>query len=151
MNAAASQTAAEIATLAESLRPAVLRLGRQLRRQSQSLGLSVLDETLLNGVFRHDGVGVSELADAEQLSRPTMSAHVKRLETAGYVARQAPDSQDKRRVSLTLTPAGRKALEAVRRRRNDWLAQKLAALSPEARAAICAAIGPLAQIAGERR
>jgi DNA-binding MarR family transcriptional regulator len=151
MNATASQTAAEIATLAESLRPAVLRLSRQLRRQSQSLGLSALDESLLTGVFRQDGIGVSQLAEAEHMSRPTMSAHVKRLEADGYIARRAPDSQDKRRVGLTLTPAGRKALEALRRRRNDWLAQRLAALTPDARAALHMAIGPLAQIAGERR
>lgn len=151
MNAAPTPTAVEITSLAESLRPAVLRLSRHLRRQSQSLGLSPLDETLLIGVLKNDGVGVSELADNEQMSRPTMSAHIKRLEAGGYIARRAPDSQDKRRIGLSLTPAGRKALEAVSRRRNDWLAQKLTALSPEARATIQAAIGPLTQIAGERR
>jgi DNA-binding MarR family transcriptional regulator len=105
---------------------------------------------LLGGVLKRDGIGVSELADHEQMSRPTMSAHVKRLEAAGYLARLAPDSDDKRRVGLTLTAAGRKALEAVRRRRNDWLAQRLAALSPEARAALEAAIGPLGQLGGDR-
>ncbi len=140
----------EIAALAEALRPAVLRLSRHLRRQSQSLGLSPLDAMILGAIRKIDGVGVSELADLEQTSRPTMSAHVKRLETAGYIARLAPDADDKRRVGLTLTPAGRKSLEAVRRRRNDWLGQKLAALSPEAREALAAAIGPLSQLAGDR-
>ena len=140
----------DVSVLAEGLRPVVLRLSRHLRRQSQSLGLSPLDSMLLGGVLKRDGIGVSELADHEQMSRPTMSAHVKRLEAAGYLARLAPDSDDKRRVGLTLTAAGRKALEAVRRRRNDWLAQRLAALSPEARAALEAAIGPLGQLAGDR-
>ena len=140
----------DVSVLAEGLRPVVLRLSRHLRRQSQSLGLSPLDSMLLGGVLKRDGIGVSELADHEQMSRPTMSAHVKRLEAAGYIARLAPDSDDKRRVGLTLTAAGRKALEAVRRRRNDWLAQRLAALSPEARAALEAAIGPLGQLAGDR-
>lgn len=142
--------AAEIAALAEALRPAILRLSRNLRRQSQSLGLSPLDSMILGALRQIDGAGVSELADLEQISRPTMSAHVKRLEAAGYIARLAPDADDKRRVGLTLTPTGRKALEAVRRRRNDWLGQKLAALSPEAREALAAAIGPLSQLAGER-
>ena len=141
---------AEIAALAEALRPAILRLSRNLRRQSQSLGLSPLDSMILGALRQIDGAGVSELADLEQISRPTMSAHVKRLEAAGYIARLAPDADDKRRVGLTLTPTGRKALEAVRRRRNDWLGQKLAALSPEAREALAAAIGPLSQLAGER-
>ena len=141
---------AEIAALANGLRPVVLRLSRHLRRQSHSLGLSPLDAMLLGGVLKNDGIGVSELAEREQMSRPTMSAHVKRLEAAGYLARLAPDSDDKRRVGLTLTPAGRKALDAVRRRRNDWLGQKLAALTPEARAALEAAIAPLGLLAGEK-
>ena len=150
MNAPNPIPSAEVAALAEGLRPVVLRLSRHLRRQSHSLGLSPLDAMILGGILKKDGIGVSELADREQMSRPTMSAHVKRLEAAGYIARLAPDSEDKRRVGLTLTPAGRKALEAVRRRRNDWLAQKLAVLSPEACAALEAAIGPLGQLAGER-
>ena len=151
MNAPSNpSSSADVAVLADGLRPVVLRLSRHLRRQSQSLGLSPLDAMLLGGVLKHDGIGVSELADHEQMSRPTMSAHVKRLEAAGYLARLAPDSDDKRRVALTLTAAGRKALDAVRRRRNDWLAQRLAALSPEARTALEAAIGPLGQLAGDR-
>jgi len=147
---AAPPTPAELAALAEGLRPGVLRLSRHLRRQSLHLGLTPTDALLMGAILKADGIGVSELADREQISRPTMSVQVKRLEAAGFVARLAPDSADKRRVGLTLTPAGRKALEAIRRRRNDWLAQRLAALSPEARAALTAALGPLAQLAGER-
>jgi DNA-binding MarR family transcriptional regulator len=139
-----------ITALAEALRPALLRLTRQLRKESQRLGMSPLDAMLLGLVKHREGIGVSELADLEQMSRPTMSSHVKRLEQAGWIARQAPDSADKRRVGLVISPAGRRALEAVRRQRNDWLARRLTDLSPEAREAIRAAIGPLAQIAGEK-
>jgi len=141
---------ADLAALAEGLRPSVLRLSRQLRRQSHQLGLSPIDAMVLGRVMKMDGIGLSELADAEQISRPTMSAQVKRLEAAGFLARLAPDAEDRRRVGLTLTPAGRKALEAVRRRRNDWLAQRLAALTPEARASLTGALAALAQLAGER-
>lgn len=151
MNASAKPSPpAEVVALAEALRPVVLRLSRHLRRQSQSLGLSPLDSMILGVILKMDGIGVSELADFEQMSRPTMSAHVKRLEAAGYVARKAPDPEDKRRVGLSVTPKARKALDAVRRRRNDWLAQQLAALSPEQRAALQTAIAPLALLAGER-
>jgi DNA-binding MarR family transcriptional regulator len=125
-------------------------LTRQLRKESQRLGMSPLDAMLLGLVKHREGIGVSELADLEQMSRPTMSSHVKRLEQAGWITRQAPDSEDKRRVGLVISPAGRRALEAVRRQRNDWLARRLTDLSPEAREAIRAAIGPLAQIAGEK-
>ncbi len=150
MTASPPRPTPDVAALAEGLRPVLLRLTRKLRQESQRVGLSPLDVMLLGWVKKFDGIGVSELADNEQMSRPTMSAHVKRLEAAGWLARLAPDSEDKRRVGLTLTPAGAKALDAVRRRRNDWLAKQLAALSPEARAALVAAIAPLQQIAGDR-
>ena len=144
------QTTADISALADALRPALLRLSRQLRKESQRFGMSPLDVMLLGLVKHREGIGVSELADLEQMSRPTMSSHVKRLEQAGWIARQAPDSDDKRRVGLVITPAGRRAMDAVRRQRNDWLAGRLAGLTPEARELVRAAIGPLSQIAGEK-
>jgi DNA-binding MarR family transcriptional regulator len=150
MTASPPRPTPEVAALAEGLRPVLLRLTRKLRQESQRVGLSPLDVMLLGWVKKSDGIGVSELADNEQMSRPTMSAHVKRLEAAGWLARLAPDSEDKRRVGLTLTPAGAKALDAVRRRRNDWLAKQLSNLAPEARAVLAAAIAPLEQVAGDR-
>ena len=110
------------------------------------LGLSALDAALLQMVANHEGIGVSELADKERTSRPTMSSHVKRLEAEGWVARQAPQADDRRRVGLVITPTGLKALEAVRRRRNDWLADRLQRLSPEEREMIAEAIAPLTRI-----
>jgi DNA-binding MarR family transcriptional regulator len=150
MTAPLPRTVAEVSALADGLRPTLLRLSRHLRREAQLLGLSPLDATLLTAVAKHEGLGVSELAEREQTSRPTMSAHVKRLEAAGWLKRLPPPSDDKRRFGLVITPTGRRALEAVRRRRNDWLAERLAALDPEARKALAGALGPLAQIAGER-
>jgi DNA-binding MarR family transcriptional regulator len=150
MTASPPRPSPEVAALAEGLRPVLLRISRQLRRESQRAGLSPLDALVLGWVRKRDGIGVSELADLEQVSRPSMSAHVKRLEAAGWLARHAPDADDKRRVGLTLTPAGAKALDAVRRRRNDWLARQLSTLPAEGRAALRAAIAPLEQIGGER-
>jgi DNA-binding MarR family transcriptional regulator len=143
-------TQADVATLAEALRPSLLKISRMLRREATPVGLSPLDSALLGQVAKREGVGVSELAEIEQISRPTMSAHVKRLEAAGWLKRLPPPAEDKRRFGLAITAAGRKALDAVRRRRNDWLARRLAALTPEARAALVQALGPLAEIAGDR-
>jgi DNA-binding MarR family transcriptional regulator len=140
----------DITSLAEGLRPALLRISRRMRRESERLGLSTLDATLLALIQKRAGVGVSELADLEMISRPTMSAHIKRLEAAGWVQRQPPSNDDRRRVGLTITPAAAQALEAVRRQRNDWLAGRLAALTPQARARLQAAVEPLIQLAGER-
>jgi DNA-binding MarR family transcriptional regulator len=141
--------AADVSALADALRPAILRISRQLRREAQPLGLTPLDATLLTAVSKREGVGVSELAELEQTSRPTMSAHVKRLEAAGWLKRLPPPSGDKRRFGLAITSSGRRSLDAVRRRRNDWLEARLAALDSTQRAALEQALGPLGQIAGE--
>jgi len=79
-----------------------------------------------------------------------MSSHVKRLEAAGWVGRDEASEEDRRRVGIRLTAKGLKALDAIRRRRNDWLAARLSTLSSEARAALAAAAEPLTQLAGDR-
>ena len=140
----------DVTALAEALRPALLRLSRQLRREAQRLGLSALDALLLGMIQKRAGIGVSELADLEMISKPTMSAHIKRLESAGWVERQPPACADRRRVGLAITPAAAAALDAVRRQRSDWLARRLEVLTPQARAALQAAIAPLEHLAGER-
>lgn len=142
-------SSAEMMTLADALRPGLLRVSRQLRRDAQVVGLSALDTTLLHAIRKRPGIGVSELADGEQLSRPTMSEHAKRLERAGWIARLSPgEGEDQRRIGLKITPAGTRALDAVRRQRNDWLVARLARLSPEAREALAAAARPLLELSG---
>ncbi len=156
MNATHAATAAapipprEIVDLAEALRPALLRASRALRREAQRAGVSALDAQILGVVKKHPGIGVSALADHEQMTRPSMSSHVKRLEAAGWLGRDEAQQDDRRRVGIRLTAKGLKALDAIRRRRNDWLAARLSALSADARAALAAAAGPLSQLAGER-
>ncbi|CAN5418029.1 MarR family transcriptional regulator [soil metagenome] len=131
--------------LAETLRPALLRVSRRLRQEAQKAGISALDALLLNQIGRNPGVGVCDLADREQLSRPTMSGHIKRLEAAGWVAR-ADSATDGRRSGLAVTPAGQDQLEAIRQHRNDWLAARLAKLPEDARRQLDAAAGPLLQL-----
>lgn len=131
--------------LAETLRPALLRVSRRLRQEAQKVGVSALDALLLNQISRNPGIGVCALADGEQLSRPTMSGHVKRLESAGWVAR-ADRADDGRRSGLAVTAAGQGQLEAIRQHRNDWLAARLARLPRDDRRALDAAAGALLQL-----
>jgi DNA-binding MarR family transcriptional regulator len=133
--------------LADELRPALLRAARRLRHEAQRAGLSALDAQLLGVVGKAPGIGASELAAHEQMTRPSMSSHLKRLEAAGWIARARAPGADQRRVGVKLTAAGAQALAAIRARRNDWLAARLAALSPRARAAVAAAAAPLRQLA----
>lgn len=135
----------QIIALADSLRPAVLRVSRRLRQEAQKAGLSAQDALLLGHIRKHPGVGVSALAEAERTSKPTMSAHIKRLEADGLLSR-AGHAEDGRRSGLTITPVGQRKLEAIRRERNDWLAARLARLSPAERAALAAAAAPLLRL-----
>ena len=147
---AISPASKDIKALAEQLRPALLRTSRLLRREAQRAGASALDAQLLGVIKKNAGIGVSELADLEQMTRASMSGHVKRLEGAGWIRRAEGEGDDKRRVGLSLTAQGAKALDAIRRRRNDWLAAGLARLSREERVALAAAAAPLARLAEDR-
>ena len=123
--------------LAGELRPTILRLGRHLRREAQRGGSSSLDAQLLGTLSKEPGLGVSELADMEQMSRPAMSAHIKRLMHLGYLQReQAKGDGDRRRISLSVTRSGTSYLRTVNERRADWLAERLAGLGRDDRTAL---------------
>lgn len=131
--------------LAESLRPAILRVSRRLRQEANKVGVSALDALLLGRIRHNPGLGVCDLADEERIARPTMSGHVKRLEAAGWIARLS-DAEDGRRSGLVVTDSGLEALDAIRRQRNDWLATHLAGLSAGDRRALAEAAGPLLRL-----
>jgi DNA-binding MarR family transcriptional regulator len=138
--------AASVIELADALRPAILRLSRRLRQEAQKAGLSAQDALLLGHIRKNPGVGVSALAEYERTSKPTMSAHIKRLEAAGLVARSS-HAEDGRRSGLAVSLAGARKLEVIRRERNDWLAARLGRLGPEDRAILEAAAAALARLA----
>jgi DNA-binding MarR family transcriptional regulator len=135
----------ELMRLAEALRPALLKVSRRLRQEALKAGVSAQDALLLAHIKRSPGIGVCDLADAEQTSRPTMSGHVKRLEAAGWITRRSHDG-DGRRSGLMITPAGQRQMEAIRRHRNDWLAARLARLAPAERERLAAAAEPLLKL-----
>ena len=136
----------DVAALAEALRPALLRVSRRLRQEAQKAGLSAQDALLLGFIRKNPGIGVSALAKAERTSKPTMSAHVKRLEADGFVRRYV-DAADARRCGLEITPEGERKLAAIRRERNDWLAARLARLSVDDRERLAAASEALMRLA----
>ncbi len=134
--------------LADDLRGALLRLFRQIKRESfePEQGATTLQKLLLVSVHEQPGIGVGELAAREKLRGPTISGYVKQMEAAGLLRRTASDPQDRRRVGLYLTDLGEATLQAMRQRRLDWLARQLSAMTNEERAAIRNAIGPLGRI-----
>ena len=130
--------------VADSLRPTLLRLARELRRE-RIAGVSPPQVSLLVAIKYTPGITVGRLAEEERVSTAAMSKRVSRLERDGLVARTKSDA-DRRCTGLTLTEGGQRALRRVRSRRTAWLASRLGALTPDELAAVGAAAEPLARL-----
>jgi DNA-binding MarR family transcriptional regulator len=143
-------TAASLDTtaVANRLRPVLLKLNRELRREIHSLGVTGGQVSLLVQIKYRPGIGMRELAAVERMSVPGMSKFIARLEQAGLVQRAAVEG-DQRRVGLSLTPAGDKVLRSVKSRRTAWLSARLRQLDPAEVEAIDAAIEPLIHLLEE--
>jgi DNA-binding MarR family transcriptional regulator len=131
--------------LANELRPILLRLGRELRKETTHLGITGGQATLLWRIAEKPGIGLRELAERERIATPTASGLVDRLERAQLIRRMRSET-DRRRVGLTITAAGRNMLTAVRERRTSWLTERLERLDASERAAIESALAPLAML-----
>lgn len=132
----------EAAELANRLRPVLLKIARELRREVHALGVTGGQVALLIQIRKHEGIGARELAELERISPAAMSGYIDRLEKAGLVTR-VRDDRDRRRQVLVLTDEAERVLRSVRSRRTAWLANRLERLSPEELAAIDAAVEPL--------
>jgi DNA-binding MarR family transcriptional regulator len=144
---AITPSAIDTTTLANRLRPVLVKLNRELRREIHSLGVTGGQVSLLALIRREPGIGVRELAARERMSAPGMSKSVGRLEAAGLVARR--ELRDRRRFGLVLTPAGERVVRSVRSKRTAWLAERLHGLSEDELAVVDAAIEPLTRLIGE--
>jgi DNA-binding MarR family transcriptional regulator len=140
-----SEVHVEPRVVADELRPVLLRLARELRHETEALGVTPRQATLLWLLRRSPGIGVGELAAEERISAPALSGHIDRLERAGLVDRARSDD-DRRRVGLHLTPAGDVVLRRIRARRTTWLEHRLALLEPDERKLVAAAVEPLRRL-----
>ncbi len=131
------------ATLATALRISVSRLARRLRveRLVPELAEPVLSDTQLAALAtleRHGAMTPGELAEHEKVQPPSMTRVIAALADWDLVTR-SPDPADRRQVILSVTSSGRRLVQRVRRRREAWLARRLAELTPQERAALLAA------------
>jgi DNA-binding MarR family transcriptional regulator len=128
--------------VASELRPVLLRLARELRKETEQLGVTARQATLLWLVKRSPGLSLAELAAEEGISPPALSGHVDLLQ-------RVRSSEDRRRVGLALTEDGAKLLRRVRARRTTWLTTRLGTLEPGEVEAIADAIPALQRLLGE--
>jgi DNA-binding MarR family transcriptional regulator len=124
--------------LATALRISVSRLARRLRveRLMPELAEPALSDTQLAALAtleRHGAMSPGDLAEHEKVQPPSMTRVIAALVDWQLVTR-APHPTDRRQVILTVTPEGRSLVQKVRRRKEAWLARRLAELSPQERA-----------------
>jgi len=142
------ETVTDPAAIAEALRPTLLQVNRELRREARGAGISPETVSLLVAIKQAPGIGIRGLAERERVSPPAMTKHVDRLERDGLVTRTTKDD-DRRCVGIALTEEGQKVLRRVRSRRTAWLTSRLRGLEPEELEAIEAAVGPLRKLLPE--
>lgn len=142
-----SATSSRTETLADDLLGAVGRLTRWASRNAD-LAIPTAALRLLALLDELGPTRIGDLARADNISQPTLTVQVDRLERAGLVARRS-DPQDSRAVRVRITPTGRTSLAEARSARAAALAPLIEAASPEQRARLRAAADVLASLVAD--
>jgi DNA-binding MarR family transcriptional regulator len=133
--------------VAERLHAAAIHLLRRLRRQDGAMGLTPARASALSIMVFGGRVTIGQLAQAEQVSAPTMTRLVVGMERDGLVRRHS-DPNDGRVVWLEATARGRRILHAGRERRVAALAEDLAGLDAGERDTLASAVAILERLVG---
>lgn len=134
------------APLGSALRISVMRLSRRMR-QERTEGLSASQVAALATMERQGPLSLGELAGLERVQPPSMTRVVTGLVDAG-LAERTPHPTDRRQVLVSATESGRQLLAADRRRRDEWLAERLRELPPKDLEILRAAAPILDRLAG---
>jgi DNA-binding MarR family transcriptional regulator len=120
------------ADLARSVRNSVARLTRRLRAERASTDLSLTQLGVLGTLTRRGPSTIGELAAAENVQPPSMTRTVNCLADQGLVRRE-PHQTDRRQVVVHLSAEAERVLAEDRKRKDAWLARRLAELTPDER------------------
>lgn len=134
------------ARLAAELRISLMRAVRRLRAEKSDSEITDAQYCVLAALDRQGPLTPRQLADHERVQPPSMTRTVNALSEAGLVAR-SQDPADGRQVFVALTESGRGHVRETRRRRDAWLARRLADLTPSERAVLAEASDILRRIA----
>jgi DNA-binding MarR family transcriptional regulator len=134
------------AELASRLRVSVWRAARRMRVES-SVGISPTLHAALHTVELHGPITPGQLAQHENVRKPTMTRTIASLLNEGLIER-TPDPLDGRVSWLKVTPAGAKLLQRARQRQTEFLAARVKKLSDEDRRVLDLAASVLDRLAG---
>jgi DNA-binding MarR family transcriptional regulator len=117
-----------------------------IRARSTSYRLSAKDSMLLSHLDGQTSIRAGDLARHLGVSRSTLSAALKRLETHDYIARRRSD-RDRRGHELRLTSQGATAMNATSVLDRERIKAMLAELPPQARRRALSGLSLLARAA----
>jgi DNA-binding MarR family transcriptional regulator len=116
--------AAATVAVAGQLRLVAIAIVRRLRSTASPGHLTWSQEAALLRLETAGAQTISRLARAEGTRSQSMGAIVAALEAQGLVSRSA-DASDGRQSIISVSEAGRRALDAARTIKQDWLAEQL--------------------------
>lgn len=131
---------------ADRLGMAITRLARLLRQQAVD-DLTPTMRAAVGTIAREGPLTLGELAASEQVAPPTVTKVVAKLEDRGLVEREA-DPTDRRVVRVVLSDLGQRWLEADRRRRHAWLADRIDKLDAAERDRLVRAVDAIESLIG---
>lgn len=120
------------ARLAADLSLAVMRLSRQLRFRNPQSPVSLSQLSALTTLANEGAMTPGALAIRERVRPPSMTRVIASLADDGLVDR-APHPVDGRQVVVSVSESGAELVKAVRRARQEWLAERLATLDRDKR------------------
>jgi DNA-binding MarR family transcriptional regulator len=135
--------------VAAALGASLSLLYRRLRQSISTADLTLPERSALSRVARGGPMTATALAKQEQISPQSIGATLATLEHRGLIER-SPDPGDGRRIIVTLTEAGRAAVDAKRAARNAKLSETLSAHFSEAERAQLRELAPLIERLAER-
>src|SRR5215210_5584416 len=133
--------------VADKLNSAMIHLLRRAAHEDPAAGIGPAQLSALSVLVFGGAMTLGRLAEAEHVRPPTMTRIVAALEEAGLV-RKATSPDDRRSVRITPTPAGRRLMQAARRRRIRALSGRLEGFSQRDLATLERAATLMEQAAG---
>jgi len=128
---------------AERLTLVVGRLNRRLQAATGGLSHGLL--SALAVLAKHGPLRLSDLAQLEGVSAPSMTRTIAELESRGFVVRN-PDPDDGRAVLVEAAEAGTAAIRSARAARSKVITELLDALDARDAAAILTALPALERL-----
>ena len=143
----ASQVTPADIEIAGHIRAVIHRLVKVLRKQTRNDEmLSLTERSTLGMLYQHGQLLPTELAQMEKVTTQSMSQVINHLFELNYILRH-PSADDKRKVLLSLTPAGKADVEQRRLDKQEWLARALhEKVTPEERELLMEAIKVLTKL-----